>query len=232
MDHISNLATAENCHLSSKPSLQPSESKSVCAESENAPPRLLAENVVTRVWERMTAIYGHKWTAHIGAASTSSGDLTEAARTWQKGLAGVTTTQLGRGFSALIALGNDWPPSLPEFRALCLQAGSAVPSLDETVRILANARSADGSLVDRYRHPLCLAIASGIDMSELRCASTSKAMAIVGPVYKRFLASGWAEWPVHAHDRPKALGVSKTSSRDVAMQAIERMRGALVGSGV
>lgn len=192
-------------------------------------PALLADSVVTRMWERMTAIYGHKWTAHIGVVATSSGDLTDAAKTWQKGLAGISTLQLGRGFSALIALGNEWPPSLPEFRALCVQAERSVPTLDDAVRILANVRSLSGSIADRYKHPLCLAIAMEVDMHALMSASSSKALAIVGPVYKRLLASGWSDWPANAFDRPKALEFSKPASRDTAMRAIAGMRMMLDG---
>ena len=47
------------------------------------------------------------------------GDLTDAGKTWQAGLSGVTPLQLGKGLKALLLSKEDWQPSLPKFRAMC-----------------------------------------------------------------------------------------------------------------
>jgi hypothetical protein len=59
----------------------------------------------------MADIYGHKWTSNYGDCDTDG--------TWAKGLADMTNDDLKRGFFACLNSGEAWPPSLPEFRAMC-----------------------------------------------------------------------------------------------------------------
>lgn len=59
----------------------------------------------------MAEIYGHKWTSAYGDS--------DADGTWAKGLADMSNADLKQGFLACIQRGDAWPPSLPEFRALC-----------------------------------------------------------------------------------------------------------------
>lgn len=70
----------------------------------------------------MTAIYAHRWTAPHG--ESADGEASSAG-TWAKGLAGITPQQLAAGLEACIVRADPWPPTLPEFRAMCL----GVPSL-------------------------------------------------------------------------------------------------------
>jgi len=60
----------------------------------------------------MAAIYGHKWVS-------AHGDSDITRDTWQRGLRDITTAELAAGLRAVIARPDPWPPSLPEFRALC-----------------------------------------------------------------------------------------------------------------
>ncbi len=71
----------------------------------------LPAKTVGRIWLRMTEIYGHKW--------TSSYDVSDRDGTWAKGLADMSNDELKAGFIACVTRGEAWPPSLPEFRALC-----------------------------------------------------------------------------------------------------------------
>lgn len=73
--------------------------------------------VMCRLWHRMGAIYGHRWSSAYGEDATAQG---EAGGVWAKGLAGLTARQIGDGISAAMASADPWPPTLPEFRALCL----------------------------------------------------------------------------------------------------------------
>lgn len=73
--------------------------------------------VMCRLWHRMGAIYGHRWSSAYGEDATAQG---EAGEVWAKGLAGLTARQIGDGISAAMASADPWPPTLPEFRALCL----------------------------------------------------------------------------------------------------------------
>ena len=59
----------------------------------------------------MTQIYGHKWVSSYGEIDHDE--------TWGKGLADMDMGQLKKGFIACVNSGEAWPPTLPEFRALC-----------------------------------------------------------------------------------------------------------------
>lgn len=58
----------------------------------------------------MTRIYGHRW------SSLSVSD----DGTWLMGLRGVSPDQVAAGLSELVKNHSEWPPTLPEFRGLCL----------------------------------------------------------------------------------------------------------------
>lgn len=76
---------------------------------------------MVRLWQRMVAIYGHRWVSSFGvSAENGEGYLTLAAETWARGLAGVTNQQIGQGVAACVTGSDSWPPTLPAFRALCL----------------------------------------------------------------------------------------------------------------
>ena len=68
----------------------------------------------------MAEIYGHRWVSSYGDDPSGS-----TGQTWAKGLAGLTGQQLAAGIAACIASAMDWPPTLPEFRRMCL----GIPSL-------------------------------------------------------------------------------------------------------
>jgi hypothetical protein len=79
-----------------------------------------------RLWERMTAFYGHAWVnVHGQSAQDEEGALTVAGETWQKALVGLEASQFADGLAACIAEGGEFPPSAPRFRSMCL----GVPSL-------------------------------------------------------------------------------------------------------
>ncbi len=67
------------------------------------------------LWLRMTEIYGHKWVSAYGADAEQG-----AGQTWAKGLGGINAQQLAHGLSSALASSDAWPPTLPEFRSLCL----------------------------------------------------------------------------------------------------------------
>lgn len=76
----------------------------------------------------MSHIYGHRWSAGYGERAVDrDGNLTDVAKTWSSGLSGITGEQVAQGLRACVDRGVSgdtenagWPPSLPEFRALCL----------------------------------------------------------------------------------------------------------------
>lgn len=75
-----------------------------------------------RLWERMIAIYGHKFTSAYGILPQDEGGVaTLAGDTWARGLAGISEAQIAAGLEACILnfTPGDWP-ELPHFRQKCL----------------------------------------------------------------------------------------------------------------
>lgn len=71
------------------------------------------------LWERMTHLYGHKFTSTYGEFATANGVLTDVAQTWASALQGLVGDQLADGLRACIDCGEAWPPSVPEFVGMC-----------------------------------------------------------------------------------------------------------------
>lgn len=104
MQHVSQLTTA----LLEKSGEQ--------TRIEKGATPMLSGKQVGQVWQRMAFMYGHRWTSNYG---------TEDDGTWRKGLAGLTPAQIGTGLVKCLerrpaAAEEDWPPTLNEFRAMCL----------------------------------------------------------------------------------------------------------------
>lgn len=78
----------------------------------------LPEQLVRRVWRVMADLYGHRWVSAHGESDEDPKRPGEAGM-WARGLSGLTGEDLARGFRALMHNGDPWPPSLPQFRALC-----------------------------------------------------------------------------------------------------------------
>ena len=86
-------------------------------ESRHGKPRGAA---MIRFWQRMAAIYGHKWTSSFGDSPfNDQGVLTIAGDTWQRGLTGIPEPAIAAGLQAALTSADGWPPTLPAFRALC-----------------------------------------------------------------------------------------------------------------
>ena len=103
MQHISQLTTAQSA-----------KSEQPTTAHDNA--RLLSDEQMRQLWERMGMMYGHRWKANFGLADDG---------TWKKGLAGLTPKQIGDGLVKCLERrprdgDEDWPPTLSEFRAMCL----------------------------------------------------------------------------------------------------------------
>lgn len=66
-------------------------------------------------WLHMAARYGHAWVSQYSAKPNGT-----AAAEWRATLSGLTREQVQHGFRADVLRGEAWPPSSPQFRALCL----------------------------------------------------------------------------------------------------------------
>lgn len=75
----------------------------------------------------MAEMFGHRWTA-------SFGEKADPSSAWASALSGVDGRQLANGLNAVAMRGDEWPPSAPAFRILCLTpclSALGLPSVDE-----------------------------------------------------------------------------------------------------
>lgn len=77
---------------------------------EYGEPTLTNSKTMARFWLRMAEMYGHKWTAAQGEQPTE---------TWSKALSALSADEIKTGLRACLTNGEAWPPSLPQFVALC-----------------------------------------------------------------------------------------------------------------
>lgn len=84
--------------------------------SKPSPSAKLSQALLDKLWLKMTELYGSRWTGSFGVSADQS-------HAWAAALSGLTGQQIGVGLTA-VSLAQDeqlrkWPPSAPEFRALC-----------------------------------------------------------------------------------------------------------------
>lgn len=143
--------------------LSPKSTKSE-AQSKPEKPEKLPQPLLDKLWLKMTEIYGRRWTGSFGV----SADQTHA---WAATLGGLTGAQIGAGLTALAETQDEqlrkWPPSAPEFRALCLEV-PGLPTEDEAW---------EQALRGEYRHEAVKIAARATGTYDLRTAKlTDKAL--------------------------------------------------------
>lgn len=75
----------------------------------------MSTDAIDALWEAMVSIYGHRWISAYGADQAEG-----SGAAWAKGLAGLTPAQVGRGVDECVVATDPWPPTLPQFRGMCL----------------------------------------------------------------------------------------------------------------
>ena len=78
-------------------------------QQKESKPRF-SPNTLSVLWLAMAEAFGTRWTK-------SMGDLPTA--TWEAGLRDLNDKQIARGIYHVINSGDEWPPSLPKFKAHC-----------------------------------------------------------------------------------------------------------------
>jgi hypothetical protein len=79
----------------------------------------LSREDVWWLWGQMASKYGHRWTSQYGAEPWNDRGA-GAGNVWQHDLGGLTRQDLERGIERCMERDDAWPPTLPEFRRLCL----------------------------------------------------------------------------------------------------------------
>lgn len=75
-----------------------------------------AHRMITDLWGAMIALFGVRWSSQFGETPDASGQ-------WRQTLSGISRQQVADALSDIRSSGRAWPPTAPEFRAMCLSAG-------------------------------------------------------------------------------------------------------------
>lgn len=92
---------------------------------------------------------------------------------WERGLGGLTPTQLRHGIHVCATAGEDWPPSLPAFRAMCL----GIPTL-------AAVRAALSTVAPESIEPFVALVWRHLDGHRLRHATADKSDRMIADAYE------------------------------------------------
>jgi hypothetical protein len=82
----------------------------------------LTDAIISRVWNAFSERYGQRWIQQYGEFLDGQ-QLSRTAQTWAKALGHLGLEQISRGFHEDTRRGDSWPPSLPQFLALCEGSG-------------------------------------------------------------------------------------------------------------
>lgn len=131
--HASDLL--ENVHFLPSSGLNTPSNSS--APIEPKPVELLRLELMEKLWVTMVETYGHRWTGNFGVSPKPD-------HAWAKHLTGLNGKHIANGLAQLGSLDNEgWPPTAPQFRALCLK----VPGLPNETEAW------DQALRGEYSHP-------------------------------------------------------------------------------
>lgn len=83
---------------------------SVASASERNSNENLHLRKAIRVWDRMQEMFGSSWSSQYGDAPS---------RTWTQALSHMTDEQIVRGLQRIALGGEKFPPTLPQFIAVC-----------------------------------------------------------------------------------------------------------------
>lgn len=76
--------------------------------------------MISRLWERMTALYGSRWGIEYGPALSADGGLAPVARIWADAMTEVLPDRIAAALRVCTdERTSEHPPTLPEFLRLC-----------------------------------------------------------------------------------------------------------------
>jgi len=130
------------------------------------------------LWERMTAMFSEQFATRYGAlpyhprGTIEEGTYTPAGREWAEALVGIPPAMIGEALNRVRDGGFKFPPSLPEFKALCYD----FPSIEHCKDYLLG-RGVDPT-------PFALAVSRKIDRWEFRNADVIRAERLLKNAYE------------------------------------------------
>lgn len=171
----------------------------------------------------MTKIFGHRWASAYGEADDG---------TWLKGLAGVSVQQIANGLQSVIDTFTDgWPPSLPEFREICLKSNPALFGLpDVRDAYLEAARNSHRPTSTDWSHPIIYLAGRATGWFEIRNASPGAELTFARNF--EVLANRAARGENLDAEIPLALEDTRDTNRpltehdlEVGREALEKLKG-------
>lgn len=108
----------------------------------------------------MSVIYPYKWAGQFPGAEA----IVVAKSEWMEGLDDLTLEQIRKGIARCRKEGGEFPPSIPEFRKLCLPTNEDIGILDEE-------EAYQQLCAKEYRHQLVKEISRCIDEYSWRMMS-------------------------------------------------------------
>lgn len=132
---------------------------------------MLAATKRRSLWTALAELYGHRWTSSYGDNPDEG-----AALTWAKVLADMTPQQLADGLTACAKSADPWPPTLPEFRAMCL----SIPSLHAVRCELLAGQKPAGSVTS----PFARLVWQHLDSHRWRMADADRADRLLREAYE------------------------------------------------
>jgi hypothetical protein len=201
--------------------------KNTSAESSSTPHTDDKSINIKWLWLAMQGIYPNKWNAAMGEVTGSDGKLSVQARTWQRGLSGVSNEQIATAIDRLTDNYNPFVPDLGEFRALCTQRAD-VPTVEQIVQILANSVPRQGTVADRFQHPMALAVMqhASFDYHCFKTASTKVCIDMVKPVHADLMQSGWECFKPEHYEEQRAIANNKPRDKSKALLALAEAKAA------
>ncbi len=86
----------------------------------------MTSSVIDKLFAQLTVIYPYKFAGQFNDAAV----LPIAKSEWGKGLRDLTQEQIERGLHLCRTCERDWPPSISEFRKMCLPTAKELGVLD------------------------------------------------------------------------------------------------------
>ena len=149
---------------------------------------------IEQLFLRFNSIWGKKWSEHIPPGEIAI----QAVKEWSEGLAGIQGHDIKQALDHC-RINLEWPPSIAEFRNLCLK-NSGVPSAAQVMR-----RAIDGN----FEHPLTRMVYDKVGSWAFKNDSEKLLFTKINEVYKTCL-SEYSSDTKFAHARHNLLQGTKS----------------------
>lgn len=176
----------------------------------------LPDSWVERIFDRMECRYGDLWAQRFGGVPRD-----RLVASWARDLADMSVDEISKGVDA--SRDYKFPPTLPEFRALCRPPIDYQSALIEAVEQMARRESGR----DRWSHPAIYWAAVKIGAYDLSRKTLKELDAEWRKAFGDQMAIG--QWPEIPERLPALPAPGQTHSREVGKESIQAMLARLKG---